>query len=116
MFSTKKHLLTLLVAALSSATAIAQSTSADTAFVRQNYTKLDRQLVMRDGTKLYTIIYVPKDAGATNKYPFLMERTPYSVDPYGESNYPRTGPGPGRDLSQEKYIFVYQDVRGRYMS
>jgi uncharacterized protein len=88
----------------------------DSAFVRQQYTKLDRQIQMRDGKKLYTVIYVPKDASATNKYPFLMERTPYSAGPYGEQRYPKTGPGPTPELSREKYIFVYQDVRGRYMS
>jgi putative CocE/NonD family hydrolase len=96
--------------------AVAQTTNADSLFVRQNYTKLDRQITMRDGTKLYTLIYVPTDAGAGNRYPILMERTPYSAGPYGETNYPKRGPGPGKALSQEKYIFVYQDVRGRYMS
>ncbi|GAB3894129.1 CocE/NonD family hydrolase [Spirosoma agri] len=94
----------------------AQSTSSDSLFVRQHYTKLDRQIAMRDGTKLYTVIFVPKDASPTNRYPFLMERTPYSAGPYGESKYPKSGPGPNKDLSQEKYIFVTQDVRGRYMS
>lgn len=91
-------------------------TPTDSAFVRANYTKLDRQIPMRDGKKLYTLIYVPKDASTSNKYPFLMERTPYSAGPYGEANYPKTGPGPSAELSREKYIFVFQDVRGRYMS
>lgn len=96
-------------------------TPTDTAFVRANYTKLDRQIPMRDGTKLYTVIYVPKDASPTNRndgpqYPFLMERTPYSAGPYGETNYPKQGPGPSVELSREKFIFVTQDVRGRYMS
>ncbi|WP_338871251.1 CocE/NonD family hydrolase [Spirosoma sp. SC4-14] len=88
----------------------------DSVSVRQNYTKLDRQISMRDGVKLYTVIYVPKDASKTNPYPILMERTPYSAGPYGETNYPKSGPGPNKHLSQEKYIFVSQDVRGRYMS
>jgi putative CocE/NonD family hydrolase len=94
----------------------AQSTTSDSLFVRQNYTKLDRKISMRDGNKLYTVIYVPNDASPANRYPILMERTPYSAGPYGESKYPTTGPGPNKDLSQEKYIFVNQDVRGRYMS
>ena len=68
---------------------------------------------MRDGVKLYTVIYVPKDQ--SEKYPFLMERTPYSVAPYGENNYAERL-GPNTALMREKYIFVYQDVRGRYMS
>ncbi|MEZ0484888.1 CocE/NonD family hydrolase [Fibrella aquatica] len=89
---------------------------ADTAFVRANYTKIDRQIPMRDGTKLYTVIYVPKDASSAKPYPFLMERTPYSAGPYGETNYPKQGPGPSPELSREKFIFVNQDVRGRYMS
>ncbi|MCO6496645.1 MAG: CocE/NonD family hydrolase [Chitinophagaceae bacterium] len=68
---------------------------------------------MRDGVKLYTIIYVPKDQ--SEKYPFLIQRTPYSVAPYGRDNYARRL-GPNEALMHEKYIFVYQDVRGRYMS
>jgi putative CocE/NonD family hydrolase len=84
--------------------------------VRQNYRKLDRQITMRDGVKLYTIVYVPQDADKAHPYPILMERTPYSAGPRGENSYPLRGPGPSRELSQEKYIFVYQDVRGRYLS
>lgn len=83
-------------------------------FVKDNYTKLDRQITMRDGVKLYTVIYVPKEAGQS--YPIIMERTPYSAGPYGETNYSTNGPGPSKLLSEEKYIFVTQDVRGRYMS
>lgn len=82
-------------------------------YVRDNYSKIDTTITMRDGVKLYTIIYIPKDASA--KYPFLMERTPYSIAPYGDGNYARSL-GPNNALMQEKYIFVYQDVRGRYMS
>lgn len=90
--------------------------AADSAFVRQHYTKLDRQIAMRDGTRLYTVIYVPKEASASQSFPFLMQRTPYSAGPYGEDSYRLRGPGPSQELSQEGYIFVYQDVRGRYMS
>jgi putative CocE/NonD family hydrolase len=68
---------------------------------------------MRDGRRLYTVIYAPKDTGGP--YPFLMMRTPYSAGPYGDSVY-RPSLGPNRALQAEKYIFVYQDVRGRYMS
>ena len=91
----------------------AQTRAQDSTFVRQHYTKLDRQVPMRDGVKLYTVIYVPKDAAAATPYPFLMTRTPYSAGPYGEDKYRTYGPGPSRELSDEKYIFVYQDVRGR---
>ena len=88
----------------------------DAAFVRKHYRKLERQIPMRDGTKLHTILYVPADAGPTQTYPFVVERTPYSVAPYGADNYRKSGPGPSAELSREKYIFVYQDVRGRYKS
>ncbi len=82
-------------------------------FVKDNYTKIDTSITMRDGIKLYTVIYVPKDE--FQPYPFLMERTPYSAGPYGIDNYPREV-GPNAALMKEKYIFVNQDVRGRYMS
>ena len=98
------------------AAAQAQPRAQDTAAVRQNYTKLDRRIRMRDGVQLYTVIYVPKDAAAGTPYPVLMTRTPYSAGPYGENHYRGNGPGPSQELSAEKYIFVYQDVRGRYLS
>lgn len=82
-------------------------------FAKENFTKIDTTITMRDGVKLYTVIYVPKDNH--EKYPFLIERTPYSSAPYGDTNYPRRI-GPNPTLMNEKYIFVYQDVRGRYMS
>ncbi len=82
-------------------------------FVKENFTKMDTLISMRDGIKLYTIIYIPKDV--SEKYPFLMERTPYSASPYGKDNYAGRL-GPDVNLMKEKYIFVYQDVRGRYMS
>ena len=81
-------------------------------YVKENYTKIDTTIAMRDGIKLYTIIYVPKDL--SEKYPILIQRTPYSVWPYGSSNYP-TGIMPG-NMQEEKYIYVKQDVRGRHMS
>ena len=82
-------------------------------FVKENFTKIDTNIVMRDGIKLKTIIYIPKDEN--EKYPFLIERTPYSAGPYGDTTFAkRIGPNP--NLMKEKYIFVYQDVRGRYMS
>ena len=68
---------------------------------------------MRDGKKLFTAVYVPKDS--SHSYPFLMDRTPYSVAPYGVDNY-RTSIGPSEAFEKAGYIFVYQDVRGRYMS
>ena len=81
--------------------------------VKAHYTKAEYRIPMRDGVKLFTSVYIPKDA--SQKYPFLMQRTPYSVGPYGEDAY-RGGLGPSAFLMKEGYIFVYQDVRGRWMS
>jgi uncharacterized protein len=86
----------------------------DSAFIVNNFTKMERMIPMRDGIKLFTAIYIPKDQN--EKYPFLMERTPYSCGPYGENRYRTRGMGPNSFLLHEKYIFVYQDVRGRYKS
>ncbi len=83
--------------------------------VEDNYTKKEVYIPMRDGTKLFTIIYTPKDISKANKYPFIMNRTCYSIAPYGESNF-RKKLSPNKFIEKEKYIFVFQDVRGRYMS
>ena len=83
-------------------------------FVRSHYTKYEFRIPMRDGKRLFTSVYVPKDA-AGGPYPFLMDRTPYSVAPYGEDQYPRRL-GPSEEFEKSGYIFVYQDVRGRWMS
>ena len=82
--------------------------------IRAHYTKYEFRIPMRDGKRLFTAVYVPKDA-AGGPYPFLMDRTPYSVGPYGEDQYPRHL-GPSEEFEKSGYIFVYQDVRGRWMS
>ena len=81
--------------------------------VRAHYTKYEARIPMRDGKRLFTSIYVPKDTSRT--YPFLMTRTPYTVAPYGEDNY-RPQLGPSVTFDRAGYIFVFQDVRGRSMS
>src|SRR5258706_9228628 len=81
-------------------------------YVKENYTKIDTPIAMRDGLKLYTVIFVPKDN--SQRYPILMQRTPYSSYPYGSSNYP-SAIMPDT-LMKDKYIYVKQDVRGRHMS
>jgi uncharacterized protein len=78
-----------------------------------HYTKYEHQIPMRDGKRLWTAVYVPKDT--SEKYPILMTRTPYSVAPYGPNAYPKTI-GPSRKFAQDRFMFVYQDVRGRFMS
>ena len=81
--------------------------------VREYYTKYEYRIPMRDGVRLFTSVYVPKDS--SRPYPFLMDRTPYSVSPYGIDNY-KTSLGPSESFERAGYVFVYQDVRGRYMS
>jgi putative CocE/NonD family hydrolase len=81
--------------------------------VRATYTKYEYEISMRDGKKLFTSVYVPKDD--TQKYPIMMQRTPYNVGPYGVDRY-RATLGPSDLFQKEGFIFVYQDVRGRYMS
>lgn len=82
-------------------------------YVRAHYTKYECRIPMRDGVKLFTAIYIPKDT--SQSYPILLLRTPYSVGPYGADQY-RENLGPSELLAREGYIFVYQDVRGRYLS
>ncbi|MHA7057978.1 CocE/NonD family hydrolase [Aquimarina sp. M1] len=81
--------------------------------LKDYYTKQEVDIVMRDGTKLHTTIYSPKDT--SKKYPILMQRTPYSSRPYGEDQF-RSKIGPNEFLMKEGNIIVYQDVRGRWMS
>jgi putative CocE/NonD family hydrolase len=83
-------------------------------YVRAHYTKYEFRIPMRDGKRLFTAVYVPKEP-AGGPYPFLLNRTPYSVEPYGEDQYPRHL-GPSDEFEKSGYIFVYQDVRGRWMS
>jgi Predicted acyl esterases len=85
------------------------------AFVRESYTKYEHLVPMRDGTRLFTAVYVPKDAGPARRYPILLNRTPYSVAPYGVDAYPASL-GPSEAAAREKFVFAYQDVRGRMMS
>ena len=87
----------------------------DAAFIKANYTKHIYKIGMRDGVKLHTIVYVPKDAAADRAYPMIMERTCYAIAPYGPDEYPGSL-GPNRFMMRDKYIMVYQDVRGRFMS
>src|SRR5258708_2709229 len=80
--------------------------------VKEQYTKYEYRIPMRDGKKLFTAVYVPK---LTGNYPILMMRTPYTVNPYGVDRYPGSL-GPSPQFGREGYIFAFQDVRGRWMS
>ena len=87
-------------------------------YVRAHYTKYEFRIPMRDGKRLFTAVYVPKVSSFPadpGPYPMLMDRTPYSVAPYGEDQYPPRL-GPSDEFEKAGYIFVYQDVRGRWMS
>jgi uncharacterized protein len=91
----------------------AVATGQGVAYIKAHYTKYEYQIPMRDGVKLFTAVYVPKDQ--SQHYPILLQRTPYSVRPYGADQYPSTL-GPSALFTTESYIFAYQDVRGRLMS
>lgn len=84
----------------------------DSSFLRENYTKREVYIPMRDGVRLFTAIYTPKDL--TKTYPILMRRTPYSCAPYGVDAFPTRMQN--SYLLRSGYIYVIQDVRGRYMS
>lgn len=81
--------------------------------IKANYTKAEYMIPMRDGVKLFTQVYIPKDK--SQKYPVLLFRTPYSIGSYGLDNY-RTVLGPNIEYAKEGFIFVYQDVRGKFRS
>ena len=84
-------------------------------YVRAHYTKMEVRVPMRDGKRLFTSIYVPNDLDPRATYPILLSRTPYSVGPYGIDKY-KAAIGPSVEFEKSGYIFVFQDVRGRYMS
>jgi len=107
---------TAAVAFLTSSCAPREGTpDADTRYMAEHYTKYEYRIPMRDGAELFTAVYVPTDT--TQEYPFLVKRTPYTASPYGEDQYPQyLGPVGSRRFAEEGYIFVYQDVRGRFLS
>ncbi len=106
--------ISFLLTALISFCISALSQSEDSIWFVNNYNKMERQIIMRDGVKLFTAIYVPKDA--SEKHPVLMTRTPYSCTPYGEDKFISIWGSYYMTYARENYILVIQDVRGRYMS
>jgi len=82
-------------------------------YVKDHFDKTEVTIEMRDGVKLHTTVYSPKDT--SKSYPILLKRTPYSCKPYGENEYP-SKIGPNKYMMKQGYIVVYQDVRGRWMS
>lgn len=82
-------------------------------YVQDHFDKKEVTIEMRDGIKLHTTVYSPKDT--SKSYPILLKRTPYSCKPYGENEFP-SNIGPNKYMMKQGYIVVYQDVRGRWMS
>jgi putative CocE/NonD family hydrolase len=88
--------------------------NADSIWIVNNYTKIERKIPMRDGIKLFTSVYIPKDN--SENHPILMQRTPYSCAPYGEDKWKDYWNSYLKTYLREGYIMVIQDVRGRWMS
>ena len=110
----RKFLILILLTVTSTSALLAQNRPDPPDFdAKEHYTKYEYRIAMRDGVHLFTSVYVPKDA--SHSYPFLINRTPYSVGPYGVDLY-RSQLGPSPEFDKAGYIFVFQDVRGRYMS
>jgi len=78
-----------------------------------NYTKHEYRIPMRDGVKLFTVVYSPKDH--TTNYPILLQRTPYNLKPYTVDVGGKPDDLPNSYV-YEKFIFAQQDVRGRFAS
>lgn len=109
----KKYFLLLIISLLSLTSLWAQD--ADSAWVRDNYYKIEKMVPMRDGISLFTAFYIPKNN--SEKHPILLNRTPYSCRPYGEENFnPRLYSTYWINYLKEGYIIAIQDVRGRWMS
>ncbi len=107
----RNHLYGALVAsALLSGAASAQAPAFD---VKANYIKRDYMVPMRDGVKLFTIIYTPRDT--TRSYPIMLFRTPYSIRPYEPEVY-KAVLGPSAEFDRDGYVFVFQDARGKFRS
>jgi putative CocE/NonD family hydrolase len=109
--TTRHSVLALLLIALAAPLQLsAQGQAYD---VREHYTKSEHMIPMRDGVKLFTIVYAPKDA--SERHPIIMTRTAYGIPPYGPTEY-RQVIGPNNEFAKEGYIVVYQDARGRFRS
>ncbi|MGB8317153.1 MAG: CocE/NonD family hydrolase [Ignavibacteriaceae bacterium] len=109
VFNLINKLILLLILCLSSIPLSAQNK-----FLEENYNKKEYRIEMRDGVKLLTAVYSPKDNSV--KYPIIIWRTPYSAGPYGENKFPVYKRETWQHFIEEKYIIVFQDVRGRFMS
>jgi putative CocE/NonD family hydrolase len=96
---------------LLASTLVAQQPNVDSLYMRQHYDKMEYQIPMRDGIKLFTVVYLPKDQ--SKKHGILLNRTCYNASDYADY---QTHGHPSKFLVQDGYILAFQDVRGRYMS
>jgi hypothetical protein len=109
----KKYLLLLSFCTVTFFAVFAQN--ADSAWLVAHYYKIEKMVPMRDGVKLFTAFYIPKDTA--EKHPILFTRTPYTCSPYGEDKInPRLYETYWINYLKEGYIIAMQDVRGRWMS
>src|SRR6266853_5147858 len=100
-----------LLFALAPFRAPAADTSADTnaAWFAEHYTKYEHRIPMRDGVRLFTRVFIPKDD--SQPWPIILTRTPYALKPYGEDNYTNIS-GSTLTLAKDGFVLVTQDVRG----
>ena len=96
------------------AVGITQAQEINKKWILDHYTKRDVQISMRDGVKLYTAIYEPRDS--SEKHPIMFIRTPYTVDGYDADISKRLYTYHWKNYAKENYIVVIQDVRGCFMS
>jgi hypothetical protein len=103
-----RALLATAILALGAGTLPAQ-TAATPARTPLEFEKREEMIPMRDGVKLHTLIYTQK--GVTEPRPIILTRTPYGI-----AGSARTMNASYAELSDEGYIFVFQDIRGRFTS
>ncbi len=107
-------LVAVLVSVASHRTSAAEpSGDTNAVWLAEHYTKYEHRIPMRDGVRLFTRVYVPKDD--SQAWPIIITRTPYALKPYGAGNYNDVS-GSFRVLAKDRFILVTQDVRGRYGS
>lgn len=108
------RLVVLLLLAASHVGAADEKTSDTNAvWLAEHYTKYEHRIPMRDGMRLFTRVYVPKDD--SQAWPIMLTRTPYALKPYGADNY-NAPSGSFDTLARDSFILVMQDVRGRFAS
>ena len=115
----KRYLLLILLASVAfiCATAAPETQTAeaiDARWLKAHYTKSEYMIPMRDGVKLYTAVYTPKNK--RTKHPILMQRTPYGHSPYGKKSTNIWRNKIFENYLRAEYILVFQDTRGRWMS